>query len=116
MTQLQEWNEQDEVMEQSLSEAPEKLKEYAELKKQIKALTEEAKMLEEDVLNYVLVENKGKYEAAYGRFTVSNRKKYKYSDAVIELEADVKKQKKIEEVSGVAEVVEEKPSLVFYAK
>lgn len=113
---LRQWTDEDTEAENVRNEAPYRLEQYAGLKKQIKELEGQIKALEPYVSEYITTDCNGKYESEIGRFVIQTRRKFKYSDAVTELEADVKKQKKVEEVSGTAEVVEERQSLVFYSK
>lgn len=83
---------------------------YEEIKNEIKSLEEEL-----DTIKPIIIENMqddDKIEAKNGAFTIQLKKKWKYSTAVINLEADVKDMKKSEEADGTAQFEESR--VLFY--
>lgn len=84
----------------------ETFKEYARIKNQIKELTAEAKELEPELRESMLEAGADKVKTEFGSFTLTTRKSYKYSDAVAELDTQLKSKKKEEEENGTAEVSE----------
>lgn len=94
-------------MEEQLKE---KFLRYEILKNEIKSLEEEL-----DQIKPIIIENMkddDKIEAKNGAFTIQLKKKWKYSPAVVNLEADVKEMKKSEEADGTAEFEESR--ILFY--
>jgi hypothetical protein len=90
-----------------------KLKRYAELKSIVKGMEAELKELEYQVAQEVATEYDGRLELPIGTFTIQMRKKWQFSDKILEMEEKVKKVKKYEQMERVATVIEEKPILVF---
>ena len=89
----------------------------AEIKAKIKALTEEYKDNEEQIIAAVYELNpKGKVDVGdLGRFSVSMKKEWEYSDKVETVKAQLKALKEEEEALGLA-TYKEIPSLKFIAK
>jgi len=90
-------------------------KQYADVKNEIKRLSDIAKGIELQVREEMIKEDKTKAEAEFGTFSLVTRKKYTYTDKVKEAEKSVKEMKKEEEKSGLA-TVEESQSITFRAK
>jgi len=90
-----------------------KLKRYAELKSIVKGMEAELKELEYQVAQEVATEYDGRLELPIGTFTIQMRKKWQFSEKILEMEEKVKKAKKYEQMERVATVIEEKPILVF---
>ncbi len=95
-----------------------KLQKYAELKIQEKAIQNEIKALKADVTNIVFDEDDMKMETEWGKFELRpGRKKWKYSEALIAKEIQVKEviklKKREEELKGVAELEKAPSNLVF---
>lgn len=55
-------------------------------------------------------------ENDYGTFSWMSRKKWTYSPAIVEADAVLKKQKKVEELTGIATFEESKTLLIKIAK
>lgn len=87
-------------------------REYAEVKGQIKLLSEKAKELEEKVSEEMRSNEAEKVESDFGKFFFVTRKKWTYSENVKLAEDNVKDLKKKEESSGEA-MCEEVKSLTF---
>jgi len=85
--------------------------EYANCTAQIKDLKDKADSLKESI---ILVVSKDKKEGvkAYGKFTVSNLKKWEYPESLISLEEEVKAKKAKAQSTGDATYTES-PSLRF---
>jgi hypothetical protein len=90
-----------------------KLKRYAELKSIVKGMEAEIKELEEEVAKEVATEYDGRLELPIGTFTIQMRKKWQFSEKILEMEEKVKKAKKYEQMERVATVIDENPILVF---
>jgi hypothetical protein len=88
-------------------------KRYAELKTAIKQLTEEAKVIEEQVTAEMEMEAIDKVNSDFGTFFFTSRKKYHYSEGLVAREIELKALKKEEEKT--AEFQETK-SLSFRTK
>jgi hypothetical protein len=86
-----------------------KYQRYAELKKTIAAMTDELKVLENDIFGEVLAMDGEKLETGYATFTVMYRPKWKYSKKLQDQEAltklRLKQLKAEEERTGVAEKI-----------
>lgn len=94
------------------------LERAAEIKIKIKALTEEYKENEEQIINAVLELNPDDRKVDVGdmgRFSVSMRKEWEYSDKVVDLTAELKELKAEEEATGIATYTES-PSIKFTTK
>jgi len=81
-------------------------KDYAEVKRQISALEEQAKLLQGAVMQELEKSGKTKEETEFGRFSIASRKNYKYSPKVEELEEKVELAKIKEREKGIAKVTE----------
>lgn len=91
------------------------LRRAAEIKLQIKSLTEEYKENEEAIIQAVEELNPDTLKVDVGdmgRFSISQTKEWEYSDKVIDLTAELKELKAEEEATGVATYTE-KPSIRF---
>lgn len=88
-----------------------KLELYALNQQRIKSIQEEQDALKEEILPAVS-DNPKLGETSLGKFTVSNRKSYKYPKHIEELEEDLKA-KKAKAVSAQEVEVTETPSLRF---
>lgn len=84
--------------------------EYAEVKDEIKSLTEQAKELEKEVIEEMKDQKKVTFE--FGMFIVSSRKSWKYTD---ETNEKIKEMKKEEEENGKA-VAKETNTLIYKVK
>jgi hypothetical protein len=94
------------------------LTQAAQIKLQIRNLEEEYKNLEQEIIRAVSElnpEGKKVDVGDLGRFSVSLRKVWEYSDKVITLAADLKQLKAEEEATGVASYTEI-PSIKFTTK
>lgn len=87
---------------------------YAEIKAQIKLLTDEAKELEPQVSELVSKEENEKLETDAGKFYFTTRKSWEYPSYVKEAETKFKEEKKKAEDNGDAKF-EESKSLTFKA-
>jgi hypothetical protein len=90
-----------------------KLKRYAELKSIVKGMEAEIKELEEEVAKEVATEYDGRLELPIGTFSIQMRKKWQFSEKIMEMEIKLKKAKKYEQMERVATVIDENPILVF---
>ena len=90
-----------------------KLKRYAELKSSVKSMEAEIKELEAEVAREVATEYDGKLELPIGTFSIQMRKKWQFSERLVEMEEKVKKAKKYEQMNRIATVIQENPILVF---
>jgi hypothetical protein len=90
-----------------------KLKRYAELKSIVKGMEAELKELEEEVAKEVATEYDGRLELPIGTFSIQMRKKWQFSEKIMEMEIKLKKAKKYEQMERVATVIDENPILVF---
>jgi hypothetical protein len=88
------------------------LQQYAELKIQIAHLEKQAEALKPKVLT--VVEKSGGEDTPLGRFTLSSRKTWKYSEKVTKLVEKVKVAQVEEQEKGIAECTISN-SLVFNA-
>jgi len=101
----------------------ETLKKYAEIKKQIKELTGEAKKLEPEVLTEVktAMEELGmpNVKTNIGTFTIQKRETWKHSEDYLNKEKELKEKIKKEAEKDIAEgkaTKEEKETLSFRSK
>lgn len=85
---------------------------YAMMKNATKVLDERIEELQTLITEEMERMKLEKQQFAYGTFTITNRKTFKYSEVVKEKEVEVKALKKQEEESGVA-TFEEKKGLLF---
>lgn len=76
------------------------LDQYAEIKLNIAALEQEAKQLLPAV--QALVEKEGKQETSFGKFSLSTRTLWKYSEKVNKIAEKLKLEKIREEEKGIA--------------
>lgn len=90
----------------------EKFQEYAELKRQQKEIEAKLDELQPVLLKEMADSGNDKVDAEFGVFTRSGKKKWKYSDGVNELEAQLKDKKKDEQADGTA-TFEESTYLTF---
>lgn len=91
----------------------EQLIEYAQIKAQIKALTDRESKLKKDIQLYMIENNADKIEAPdVGTFSLAKRKSWAYPQAITEMEADLVVAKKTAEAKGEATYTE-KPYFVF---
>ena len=85
------------------------IKRYAEIKAEIKKLTEEAKELEPQVTDLIMAQDGERLETAYATFSFVSYKKWQYSEELVASEKDFKgklsKLKKEEETNGKAEKI-----------
>jgi hypothetical protein len=88
------------------------LKQYAEVKRAIKALEDQESLLKEAVMVELDKNKVDKAETAYGKFTIGVRKSYVYSPKVALLKEKVKLAELEEVEKGIAEAKETK-YLVF---
>lgn len=92
-----------------------KYQQLANIKAQIKDLTEKSKQLEEDIFEEVLSQDGSKLETPYATFSIMYRPKWKYSKELLEKEKlakdKLKIMKKEEELGGVAEKISDGGSL-----
>jgi len=93
-----------------------KFEEYENIDRQIKELKKQKKALGEELAAQLNREKIDNYETDGGKFYLSMRPTYEYSEALQNLEADVKVKKKEEVESGVAIVKENKTTLSFRGK
>ena len=95
------------------------LEQYAQLKKQSKQITKQLKELEPQVLDQIMALDGEKLEAEYGTYSVISKKVWKYSDELVQKEADVKEMLKLkkreEELKGTATLEAIRSSLRFQA-
>jgi len=85
---------------------------YAMMKNAIKVLDERTEELQAMILEEMDALKVEKQKFAYGTFSITSRKSFKYSDLVKVKDAEVKALKKVEEEDGTA-TFEEKKSLLF---
>lgn len=92
-----------------------KYQQLAQLKQQIKALTEKAKLLEGDIFSEVLAQDGSKLVTPYATFSITYRPKWKYSEELQVQEErtklKIKQMKKDEELSGKAQKISDGGSL-----
>lgn len=81
-------------------------KDYADIKRQISTLEDQAKVLQVGVVAEMEKAGKTKEETEFGRFSIASRKNYKYSAKVEVLEEKVELAKIKEREQGVAKVTE----------
>lgn len=70
---------------------------YAEIQKQIKELNDKAKELQPILLQEIVESGEKNIKKEFGTFSIAERKKYTYSEKVVELEIKLKETKKEEE-------------------
>lgn len=85
-------------------ESPEPLRRYLACKAEIRALTEEVKALEPLIYDALTDEDDGKAEAFGYALEACVSRTYAYSEAVAELEAEVRRLKAAERAAGTATV------------
>ena len=83
-------------------------KEYSALKQKISSLLEQETLLKEAIMQDLNKNKLEKVEGIYGKFTMSSRKSYEYSDKVKAMEEKVKLAKYKEVEQEVATVKETK--------
>ena len=86
--------------------------EYAVLDSKIKALSDEKDLLRVRILDNLIETETPSFETPVGKFTISNLKKWYYTEAVGEKTEELKALKAKEESTGDAQF-EETPSLRF---
>lgn len=85
-----------------------KLKLYAELKGKVKALEDELKALQPEILADLkertkeLADKSIRFE--FGTFSITERKTWEYTEMLMEKEKELKESKKAEELAGIAKV------------
>lgn len=77
-------------------------KKYAEITASIKALEEEKKLVNDQILQDLSTQEVNQCKSEVGTFSLVERKTWKYSDAVKTKEQEVKELKKEEESIGIA--------------
>lgn len=90
----------------------EKLEQYAKLKQDEKILTEKIKQLSAEILSDMVIAEADEVEIDSGKFIISTRRTWKYSQTIEKQENELKEMKKEEEAKGFAEY-EEKSYLIF---
>lgn len=91
------------------------LNNYAEIKKEIKALEAKADLLNPQVLEVMRQQEAEEVTIGeMGKLSLGSRRTWKYSKFITEKEEDIKKAKKIEEQTGTADYVE-KHYVIFTA-
>lgn len=88
-------------------------KEYSEINSQIQTLEARKKELAEKIISQFHKEKKQNDKTEFGNFFMVSRPTYAFSDAVNNLESQVKALRKEEIEKGVAVVKSNKPSLVL---
>lgn len=78
-------------------------KKYAEVMNRIKGLETMRDQLKEEIITGLHKQKLQKVESDYGKFTISARRSYAYTEAVKKLEEKVKLAKVKEEEQGVAQ-------------
>ena len=94
--------------------APNLVKQYADIKNTIKELTGQAKEIEMSILSGMQQQEMKSFKSQHGVFSLISRKIWRYTEAVEELELQVKVKRAEEEESGAAKFLES-PSLRFTA-
>lgn len=77
-------------------------KEYKKTKELLEALTEKKVALELQIIDLLDDDGVKTRETEYGRFSIMGRDTYTYSEKVGEKAEELKKMKKVEELTGVA--------------
>lgn len=80
----------------------ETLKKYAEINNRIKGMELMRDQLKEEIIEGLHKQKLQKVESEYGKFTISARRSYAYTEAVKKLEEKVKLAKIKEEEKGLA--------------
>lgn len=84
------------------------LKKYAEIKEQIKLLEEQAKVLNDAIVDEMLGSDMTKATFEFGTFTICSKKSYTYSPKIKTMEENLKIAKNKEVEQGKAKVKESK--------
>lgn len=87
---------------------------YEEYKREIKELEAKCDELKPQLLE--IIPRDAKIDTGIGTFTVTARKKWKYSDELTEREKEVKEDKKVEEQTGVATASEGEAYIIYKSK
>jgi hypothetical protein len=90
----------------------EQLREYAQIKAQLKALTAQEATLKKDILVTMSDEGAEKIDTEFGTFSLAKRKSWTYPQSIVEMQADLKVAMKTAEAKGEA-TYEENPYFVF---
>ena len=93
----------------------ERFEDYADKKNQIKVLTDQLKVMGEEITKEMNDENLSEVDSDFGKFYFTTRKTYSYPEYVIELEKTYKNKKKESELNGDAKFIES-DSLTFRSK
>ncbi len=80
-------------------------KKYADIKNQIKELTEQSKDIQQEIEQTMEENEVDKVESDFGTFFFVERKRYIYSDELKEKEKQLKEQKKKEEETAEFNVI-----------
>ncbi len=80
------------------------LKAYADLMTTMKSLENKKEELQTEIINMMDADGRKDYNSKFGKFEISGRRSYEYTDAVKKLQEKVYKLKKEEEHSGKAEL------------
>ena len=81
-----------------------KQQEYAEVKAQIKELTDKESVLKQEIIEDMESKGLSKDETEFGTFSIASKKTYTYSDKVNDLAEKVKIAKHKEEQKGIATI------------
>ncbi len=81
-------------------------KKYAEIKAEIKRLEEEAKMIAPTIMEMVDSTDEKRIESDFGKFSVTTKKTWKYSEIVNDMAAKLKIQQDNEVATGKATFTE----------
>ena len=93
----------------------ENFKKYADIKNKIKALTQDAKLIEAEIKEELVEADVKKVNSDFGTFSVTTRTTWKYTENVDAIKNKLKEEQKAEQDSGVATSTEAS-SLMFRAK
>lgn len=80
----------------------EKIKQYAEIKNEIKALEEKAKELNDEIFNSMVENNLEEVNFDEGKLSLTPRKTWAYPASIVEADAKLKTMKKEAEQVGTA--------------
>ena len=85
---------------------PNLVKEYADIKNTIKELSQKAKEIESTILFGMQQQEMKSFKSNYGTFSLVGRKMWQYTEAITELELELKSKKTEEEETGKARSLE----------
>lgn len=77
-------------------------KEYREIKDQLNILEEKKREVEMKIFDYLDSDGQTGKETQFGSFFIMGRKTYEYSSVIKQMQDEVAKKKKIEELDGTA--------------